>query len=661
MASKRTLGGSMVWGILALALLSGCGGGGGGGHRDAAKTQGVGQVAVAVHFPQTSTGQVGTADLPQATRSVVIGIYDPADPNGRPLVPLVVIRRQPGQDVVRATINGIPAGDVIVRVKAFDVDDPLTASAVSIAEAETMVRVVAGRTTSVTLTTNRLATTLSIEGPDTVYLNRDASYVATAYDADGNIILGTLEPHFSSSNPSVLDVQENGQARGVAVGDATVNCTARWNGVRDLHGSLDVAVLWPPPSRIDVSSPNSDPSAPQHVVIDNGQNTSVTATVYDDQGNPVPNYPVTWQSSDDSVVTIDETDRNNLHTHSAGVATITVTADNGVDSCSTDIEVAVLPSDAELLAHLQQAQDPNTGGFLEAEGSGNLLDLHFYADVASAFRVLHGSPTNPNALADYIKNLYDPETNLYFEHPAGAITTQTGGGMPTYWAAQAAVRTFLILAPDLGSLPNIDRTANALAQWAGMLVSSGPTDCWGFGEVVVAVCSVLGPSDWGDPYATPSNAFTVLTESELTNGSFHIGEVLHTYWALAAFEILGTTPPHPSRTLNFLSASQTSEGYFGKGPGRTDWDWLHEPEGVAAMYILGQDPPDPWALTKWLARAYADQLFGPSEPTLAYAQMASLKKLLAHDPTAIDIWVHHNYTGGGGGGAITTTGLTARR
>ncbi len=674
MASRRKAWIALASAITIALLLSGCGGSGGGGPvRDARgpQPQATGSISVTVKFPQPEPGAVDAADLPNATKSVVLWVYEATTnstackaagtgvvipPDTRtPLVPPVVVRRQAGQSVVQATVENVPAGDVLLVVEAYDVQDPLveTSGAAgsrerplhpvhtafriggpgvpAIAEAQTVVTVRPGQVTQVNVVTNRLATSVRITGPTQVYVPRDATYTATAYDADGNVIMGTLTATFSSTDSSVLSVSADGQATARAPGQVTVRCSATWNNRRQFSAGLDVTVLWPPPARVEVTVTDHDPTAPNHGVIDQGDKTALNAVVYDDLGNAVPGYPVTWQSSD---VRVAEVDRSGwVSGESVGIAVITATASDGTTTKSASAEIIVMPSDDELLMRIVDAQD-TTGAFIEDEGGSRLLDLLFSRHVDAYIRVLGGCNKamrhgfDPDLLHRYVDGLYDSGSGLYAGVP---------GGWPDLWPTAGAARTYKLLHDCMPAFTRTD-ALSALQDWAGRL--SGRVDCWGVGEVVTALCSFYGPT-W--PRADSSIAATAIKNSANADGSYHIGEVLHTYWALAGLDALGQGPVNAAATAQFLRDSQTSAGYFAKAPGRTDWDWLHEPAAVAGLYICGAEPADPWAAQKWLARAYAAGDYSSNGSTLALAEMALMKKLLAHDPVAIAVWVHHTY------------------
>lgn len=650
--------------LLVTLTVVGCGGAGGagaGGNSGGAEVHGTGSICVAVKFPKPRPGQAAPADLPNATRSVVLWVYDPAAPGAEPLVAPVVITRQSGQSTVQGTVQNVPAGDVLLRVEAFDVDNPdvsagqvgrssrspverrgtlatssrrtssasVTGSSRPIAEAETIVTVAAGQTTRVTVVTSRLPTELRISGPTEVDFGQTVTYVATAHDADGNVILGTLAATFSSSNPSVLAVAPGGQAHALRLGTATVHCEATWDGRVELQTDQAVTIGLPPSAHLLVAATPRDSSAPNHALLESGDSAALSAEVSSGMGPPVPPASgVTWTSSDPNVAEVvsDGSGAATVQAQSVGVATVTATFGSGSETLVGTAEIIVMPPDAELLAHILDAQLPS-GAFARQEGSTTPLGLGYYGDVAAGIRVLGGTPRDVPGLANYIESLYDPGTHFY---------RARAGATPEPWPTHAALRTHRILHAVMPSFPHPE-AIQALEAWAA--APSGYYDAWGYGKVVTVLCDVFGPS-WPD--ADSRIAQQILRSLARADGSYEIGEVLHTYCGIAGLRALGSPPVYLTRTTDFLRSSQTSGGYFAKGPGRTDWDWLHEAAAVAGLYLVGSNVPNPWAMKRWWVESYLAGNF-PIEPTVCYAEMALTKKLLERDPLAIQLWVDHNY------------------
>lgn len=645
---------------LTVLLVTGCGGSGDRTNRDGPQVRRTGTISVAVKFPEPQAGQAVPADLPNATKSVALLVYDPASPGDKPLVPPVVIQRQSGQSAVQGTIQNVPAGEVLLRVKAFDVDNPdvvpgqvqpssrsfirraealaagnrrtpsasvAQASEHVIAEAETIVTVVAGQTTRVTVTTSRRATEVRISGPTELYVGQTATYIATAYDADGNVILGTLTATFSSSNPSVLAVAPDGQAQALELGTATVGCDAKWNNRVDLSSAQDVTVGLPPSARLVVTATPHDPSAPNHILLEPGNTATLYAELVYGTGPPGPPlFSMTWTSSDPNVARVDSDGGNaaTVQGNSAGVVTITGTFG---ETLSCTAEVVVMPKDSQILHALSNAQKAN-GAFADKPASTEYLNLAMYGDVAVAMRVLGGMPRDPQALANYMESLYDPATCLYRDDPS----TQ-----PLPIATAGALRAYLSLHSVLPNFPHPEAVRALMDYVVGESVPYVGTTV---GRHVTALCGLLGP-DWPDGKAEIVRQG--LSASRRADGSYHLGQTQDTCWAVIALRALGGTVADPSATADFIRSTQTSGGWFSEVPGTHQALMNSQPIAVAALYALGSDVPNPWAMKCLLAGSWYPWSSHPQRLTRMHAQFAITKKLLERDPLAIKLWVEHKY------------------
>ncbi len=232
-------------------VIAGCGGGSG--------SSATGEISVTVVFPEQSQ-PAGPApqEMPEATNSVRIQVipFKPGDGNGiivggepgasrggvvppapaQPIVPDLVITRDPDSTQVGGTVRGVPPGDYLVRALAYESDD---GTGQVIAEAMAPVTVAAEQTSLVHLVTEALVVLVEVM-PSELMLMRYAQtqLVATCYDADHNIVIGNLQ--WSSDDPSVASVNPStGWVAGQNIGTCTVTAEELGSGV---EGSCEVTV-----------------------------------------------------------------------------------------------------------------------------------------------------------------------------------------------------------------------------------------------------------------------------------------------------------------------------------------------------------------------------------------------------------------------------------
>lgn len=362
MAGARKLTG-LVCAVVAAGWLvaGGCGGGGGGvGVGAGAGGQGVGAIAVTVVFPAAAPSDVGTADLPAATQSVVFYVYRATSANtgtsgtmvrggdsAAPLVEPVVVRRQEGEERVTVTIESVPAGDCILRAEAYATANPPVDVAGSradraraaqidpntpIAEAEVPVKVRAGQTTAVQMTADPLPVAVRIFGPDALAVGGRVQYTATAFDADGRAVLGA-QMQWQSDKPGVLEVVgPAGTCQALAPGVADLTATAVYRGRQ-----------WTATKAVKVAAPAALEVTPNRLQLDPGQTATLAAAVVDRRGNELAGLPVVWTSSNELVATVDED--GNVRAEHIGRADVgaVATTDGRVLFGSCEVRVGALP------------------------------------------------------------------------------------------------------------------------------------------------------------------------------------------------------------------------------------------------------------------------------------------------------------------------------
>lgn len=138
----------------------------------------------------------------------------------------------------------------------------------------------------------------------------------------------TDEPErWTSSDPKVLSVDENGMMRAVAVGTATIAMKTR----QGLTGSAQV-IVEPASQDFQIS--------PTQVTIERGASHALDASFIGKDGQPdgTVDHHVEWISSDPDVVRVEDGVVTGVKT---GTATVTASADGFHSSCSVRVETPV--------------------------------------------------------------------------------------------------------------------------------------------------------------------------------------------------------------------------------------------------------------------------------------------------------------------------------
>ena len=188
-------------------------------------------------------------------------------------------------------------------------------------------------------------------------------------DGSGNTLTGRTVT-FASSDPTVATIDPStGVATGVAAGTTTI--TASSEGKTSTGATLTVDPA--PVGSVDVSPPNQ--------TITDGNSASFTATVKDAHGHPIAGHPVSWDTSDPAVATVDA----NGNATSTGPGQATITASSGGKSGTASLQVdpapvtsvAVTPpfdtttvgSTVQLTASIQESNAPRHGHAVDWKSS----------------------------------------------------------------------------------------------------------------------------------------------------------------------------------------------------------------------------------------------------------------------------------------------------
>lgn len=154
-----------------------------------------------------------------------------------------------------------------------------------------------------------------------------AQFLASPRDANGNRLSGR-SISWQSSDPNVASVGADGSVTGRSTGTARITATSEGRS-----GSGIVTVRPVPVAAVVVS--------PSTTSIDEGETARISASPRGSDGLPLSGRPVTWSSSDPSVVTVD--DNGTVTGVSGGTATVTAS----VEGQDAGVTVTVRPAPAD--------------------------------------------------------------------------------------------------------------------------------------------------------------------------------------------------------------------------------------------------------------------------------------------------------------------------
>ncbi len=319
------------------------------GSASATATVAVAQSAVRITITPPSSTLMSIGETVQITATVL-------DQNGQPVAGAVVTWQSSDEAV--ATVNG--QGLVTA---AMNGTVQITARAGS-ASAQVEVRVM--QTAGSIAITPKMATLMAIG--ETVQLT------ASVLDQNGQPIT-SANVLWSSNNTAVATVTSQGLVTAVMNGTAQITATA---GSASATATVTVAQS---ANRITITPPSS-------TLMSIGETVQLTATVLDQNGQPVAGAVVTWQSSDEAVATVNG---QGLVT-AAMNGTVQITARAGSASAQVEVRVmqtagsiAITPEMATLMAIGETVQ--LTASVLDQNGqpitSANVLWSSSNAAVAT--------------------------------------------------------------------------------------------------------------------------------------------------------------------------------------------------------------------------------------------------------------------------------------
>ena len=157
--------------------------------------------------------------------------------------------------------------------------------------------------------TAQIATVSLDRSSATITVTGRVQLTATARDASGNPITGASVA-WSSDNTAVT-VSAQGLVTGISTGSATVSAMA--------GGKTSQAMI-----TVGAGAPGAVAVTPAQAAVIPGEELQLTASSFDNSGLET-NSPITWTSSDESIVTIDGSGR--VTGVSAGIATLRAAVD----------------------------------------------------------------------------------------------------------------------------------------------------------------------------------------------------------------------------------------------------------------------------------------------------------------------------------------------
>ncbi|HEX8493428.1 MAG TPA: Ig-like domain-containing protein [Pyrinomonadaceae bacterium] len=284
-------------------------------------------------------------------------------------------------------------------------------------------------------------------------------YTATAFDANNQPIPGVLFT-WTSSNPAVATIDQNGLATGVSAGTTQIRASAR--GVQSAPATLTVVFVERVLTRIEVT--------PASATIPIGGTQQFTATAFDQFDNEMPGVVFTWESTNQNVATVDQ---NGLATGiGQGTTTIRASAQNVTGSATLNVVAATFVIN-EVLADPPGSAETDLQGDANHDGVRSASQDEFIEFVnassvalnISGWTVRTHSATDPT---ERIRHTFAGGSTL----PAGAAQVVFGGGSfdpanPVFGCAQVVKASSGSLSLTNGGLTIIvrDASGNLIAQF----------------------------------------------------------------------------------------------------------------------------------------------------------------------------------------------------
>jgi uncharacterized protein YjdB len=264
---------------------------------------------------------VATVTISPTTQSVVVGGTTPAftavtkDANNNTLTGRVVTFSSSNTAVATIDANtGVATGVA-----------PGTTSITATSEGKT--------SDAATLTVDPVpvgSVTISPTSESVVEGSTTPAFTAVTKDGSGNVLTGRTVT-FSSSNTAVATIDPtSGVATGVSPGTSSITASSEGK-------TSNAATLTVDPAPVGSVTVN-----PSTQTITDGGSVAFAATLKDQQGHPLTGRTVSWDSSDQSVATIDNT--GNATSAGPGTTTITATSEGKSGTASLQVDPVAVTS-----------------------------------------------------------------------------------------------------------------------------------------------------------------------------------------------------------------------------------------------------------------------------------------------------------------------------
>jgi uncharacterized protein YjdB len=322
---------------------------------------------------------VASVSVTPASGSVQVGATlqltaTPKDANGNPLTGRTITWQSSDNTIASVNSSGLVTG--------VAAGGPVTITATSEGQSGTAAVTV----TSVPVPVASVSVTPSSAS---LQVGQTQQLTATLRDANGNVLTGRTVT-WSSSNTTAASVSSSGLVTAKAAGSATITATSEGQS-----GTASVTV-----TPVPVASVTVTPASGSVAV---GGTLQLTATPKDANGNPLSGRTITWQSSDNTIASVNA---SGLVTGVAAGGPVTITATSEGQSGTAAVTVT-----------------PSTGGaqfdhvFVVVEENNDYVDV-----TSSSMPYLTGLAAQYGLATQYYANTH-PSIGNYFELLSGQIIT----------------------------------------------------------------------------------------------------------------------------------------------------------------------------------------------------------------------------------------------
>ena len=265
-----------------------------------------------------------------------------------------------------------------------------------------------------------VVTTVAVSPPSaSVQVGTTTTLSATVKDQQGNVMTGQTIA-WSTDNAAAATVNSSGVVSGVAAGSATI--AAASSGV---SGTATITVTTAPPPPPVVTTVTVSPTT---AAVNVGANTTLTATVKDQNGNVMTGQTVTWSTNNAPVATVNSS--GVVTGVSGGSATITATSSgkSGTSSITVNAPPPPPPPGGTLLFQ-EDFENADIGSRGWYDNTTVLLNTteHVSGSTASAqYRFLAGANNPTSGLAQ--RHKFTPTSSLYISYYVKYSANYVGSG-----------------------------------------------------------------------------------------------------------------------------------------------------------------------------------------------------------------------------------------